>query len=238
VAERCLDKGKVAVRFVVLDFRHVFGMDSSSAMSFVRMKQFASKRGIKLVMASLPDKLDKVLEREEEGIAGEPWLFFPDLDHAMEWCEDRILDSLPPEEGTATPIEEIVLTPAQLRYFTRVEVPPGTELLKQGSPSEELYFIERGTVSILLADDAGRSIRIRTMRSGNVVGEVGMYLDEDRSASVTAVGACTVLRLDRGSLLRMEREAPDAAAAFHRLIAMRLAGSLRNTDATLKALLD
>jgi sulfate permease, SulP family len=91
---------------------------------------------------------------------------------------------------------------------------------------------------VRLTNDHGQSIRLRTMQAGTVVGEMGLYLNEQRSASVVADEPCSVYRLTANALARMEDEAPEVAAAFHRLMARQLAERLRNADQMIKALTD
>jgi len=81
-------------------------------------------------------------------------------------------------------------------------------------------------------------VRLRTMGAGTVVGEMGLYLQQARSASVVADAPTVVHRLTAEALDRMEHSDPAAAAALHRFMAHLLAERLANTNKTLQALLD
>ena len=63
-----------------------------------------------------------------------------------------------------------------------------------------------------------RTMRLRTMNAGTAVGEIGLYLNSRRSATVIAEQPTTVYRLSRDSLLNMERQHPEVAYAFHKLM--------------------
>jgi SulP family sulfate permease len=76
------------------------------------------------------------------------------------------------------------------------------------------------------------------MRAGTLVGEMALYLKETRSASVIADTDCVIFRLGVPDLERMEHEAPELAAAFHRLMARQLAERLRHADHVIQALTD
>ena len=76
------------------------------------------------------------------------------------------------------------------------------------------------------------------MSAGNILGEIGWYLNASRSASVIADSDSVVLSLTRGSLERMEREAPGLAMVFHAHVATLLAERLFETDKTLQAMLE
>jgi len=67
--------------------------------------------------------------------------------------------------------------------------------------------------------DYGKVVRLRTMRSGTVVGELGSYLDRKASASVTADEPCTLFYLQAAKLKGMEEDAHEIASAFHRFLA-------------------
>lgn len=84
--------------------------------------------------------------------------------------------------------------------------------------------------------DNGRIIRLRTICAG-VVGEVGTYLGIPASASIITEGPCRVYYISEASLREMEREDPQAAAAFHKFIAYILAERLIYTNNSLRALI-
>ncbi|MCG6892075.1 MAG: cyclic nucleotide-binding domain-containing protein [Desulfobacteraceae bacterium] len=237
------------LRFALLDFRDVSGIDSSAVISLVKMNQLAVKSGFALVFTHLPDsirtQLDKgrLCELEDRGC-----LDFADTDHGIEWCEDQILIS----EGQQPRKEEIrslaehleewvpgaLEWPKLEKYLQRKEVPEGETLIRQGDIADELFFIESGQVSVSIAASDGESIRIRKMGEGTVVGELGLYLNQARTASVVTKEASVVYRLTRESLKEMEDANPQTAAAFHRFMVRLLAQRLLHTDNTLKRLLE
>jgi SulP family sulfate permease len=61
-------------------------------------------------------------------------------------------------------------------------------------------------------------VRLQTMAGGHVVGEIGFYLGQQRTASVVADEDCVIYRLTREALAQMERDEPQAASALHRII--------------------
>ena len=74
------------------------------------------------------------------------------------------------------------------------------------------------------------------MMAGTVIGEVAMYLDVPRSASVIADTNGVISCLPANALERMERDEPMLAAALHRLLAHYLASRLAGTLRTIEAL--
>ena len=76
-------------RFLVFDFKLVTGINSSAAYSFAQIKRTAQDRGIKLVLVHLPSAAEKAL-RSSEFVSHEVSIV-PELDHALEWCENEII---------------------------------------------------------------------------------------------------------------------------------------------------
>ena len=248
VIARCTETERDPVEVVVFDFRRVSGIDTSAAMSFVKLRQFAEKRSLSLVFAGQNENVTLVLDRAGfVGQEGSIWREEADLDHALEWSENRLLKRLEHETTThprslvadlTEDLEEPVLVARLMSYVELVEVPSGTVLLEQGTAAHDMLILNSGQVTVRLTNDRGQNIRLRTMQAGTVVGEMGLYLNEMRSASVVADEPCSVYRLTANALARMEEEAPQVAAAFHRLMARQLAERLRNADQMIKALTD
>ena len=125
-----------------------------------------------------------------------------------------------------------------LGYFNRMEVEGGECLIRQGDPSDDLFLIEKGQVTAHLEVADRKALRLRTIRAGAIVGELGMILGEERSATVIADRHSTVYRLTKEALLKMESEQPDVAVSFHRFITHLVAERLSNTDKAIKLILD
>ena len=78
-------------------------------------------------------------------------------------------------------------------------------------------------------------LRLRKMRSGTVVGEMGMYMGVPASASVVANGPCSAWHLSLEAMIRLEHDDPRLAAAFHRWIIRILGERLANNNRSLQA---
>ena len=86
---------------------------------------------------------------------------------------------------------------ALLHYLEPRDVAPGEALIQQGQEVADVYFLERGRLTVQFLRPDGGSMRLRTMASGTVVGEVAMYLGGPRTASVVADEPSRVYRLSR-----------------------------------------
>ncbi len=245
-------------RYVLLDFRRVSGLDVSAALSFGRLAQMAASRDLDLVFTDLSPGLQHQLAREMPAAGGPPpWLLFPDLDHGLEWCEDRILSLLQAAEPLPTAAAGpagcegaawfqagpgVLRQPEMMRrvmgYMERLTFERDEVLIRQGEPTKGLYFVDEGQVTIRLEGEAGDSLRLRARGPGTVVGEIGLYLGTPATASVVVEGTCTVYRLSPDALARMEAQAPELASVFHRAMACHLSDRLASTTEIVQALMD
>lgn len=106
----------------------------------------------------------------------------------------------------------------QLARASHVEqLAPGDALVRQGSPSAQLYVILAGSARV---ERDGRSLDRVT--SGDVVGELGVLTDEPRNADVIADTVVEVLSLDRAGLRRTLDQVPGLAWNLLLTVAERL----------------
>ena len=106
-------------RFLVFDFKLVTGINSSAAYSFAQIKRAAHDRGIRLVLVHLPPAAEKAL-RSSEFISQEISIV-PELDHALEWCENEIIAQHQDREGEEASLRD---------WFTEIL---GTETRRPGT---------------------------------------------------------------------------------------------------------
>ena len=122
-----------------------------------------------------------------------------------------------------------------LDYLERLKVEQGETLIQQGDPADSLYFIEEGTMSVQLVTGGTRFVRLKSLGSGTVVGEIGFYLNSPRTASVIADTPAVVYKLTRVALQLMQEKEPGLALAFHEYMARMLSERLQYTTRTLEA---
>jgi SulP family sulfate permease len=247
IRDRAVDVGQSPLSFLVLDFRRVTGLDSSAVLAFVKVHRLAERQGFRLLVSGLSDRVRSQLGRGGSSTALLNEMHaFPDLDHAIQWCEERLLEQeaiaadqprplaalLHDGLGFAADVERL------LPYLEPVDLPVGYELIRQGEPSTDMYLLESGRLTAFFTPVRGDPVRLRTMAPGTVVGDVTMYLGTVRSASVVTEEPSRLYRLTREALKAMERDDPELSGALHgalaRLLARRLTDSLR----TIEALLD
>jgi len=247
ITARLHDQDREPLRFVLLDFTFTSGLDSSVAISFIRMKQIARSGGFLLAFTNVPLELESQLARAGCALSDEDGgsITATSLDYALEWAEDHILDDageLHQEHKTlpellAPVFPEPGLIPLLARVLTRVELPRGRTVFRQGDAPDAMYFIESGTVNVEMALEEGRHLRLKKMGPGAVFGEMGLYTAAPRTATVTTAERCVLHRLPARAMPLLQRKRPDLASAIHRFVVALLADRVATTNATLREVL-
>jgi SulP family sulfate permease len=220
---------------VILDFQEVLGIDSSAVMVLVRLRQFAERENFLLVLSGLPPEVENMLHLG--GVLSkvtETCPVFAELDAALEWCEDRLLDDImSPEEAKHSADEwlarEIGGQDVFRKFASYLETdsyPAGNTLFAQGDTSEFLCLVYSGRVSVVFRTPEGQELRLRSIERHTLVGEMGLYRSVPRGASVVVDQPVVLYRLSRQDLERMEMEAPAVAVAFHRFVIRTLSERL------------
>jgi SulP family sulfate permease len=238
VRQRLQDSNLSELRFLVLDFRLVNGLDSSAVLSFVKIKQLAQKQDFYLVFTALQPiiqqqlKLGECLEPQDTICQ-----LFPDFDRGIEWCENQILETVPWRRRQSLPLAlqldewfpNTDYIAELMDYLEEIDVEAGQFLFRQGEQADSLFIIESGQVSILLTRDSHQDLRVQTSGSGSLVGEMDMFLKQPHPMSAIADVSSTVYCLSSKALSQMQREAPQAAIAFQEAINSLLAERLSQT---------
>jgi SulP family sulfate permease len=246
VNDRLKDWEHETLHFLILDFQHVSALDSSAVFSFVRLQQLAEAHKFYIVFTEVDDQSKIQLERA--GLHdGEEWVcFFPSLDYGMEWCESKLLL----EEGGSTIIRAgslraqlQSLLPARehvdrfMTYLERQEVNQYHIVINRGDSPDSMYFIDSGELTTRLEISKGKFIRLRSQGGGTMVGEMGLFLKQSRTATVVADQPSVLYCLTLDAYNKMMQEDPELAFHLHQWIGRVLSVRLAENNHTLEALL-
>lgn len=227
-------------RFILLDFKRVSGLDSSAVSSFTKMLQLAQSRAFTLLFAGLTPAMERQLAPVlDVAQAQDDPRIFPDLDHAVEWCEEQLLieQQADPAGTTQTLADAAAEFGALAAYMEEQTVVAGEYLIRQGERSQGLYFLHAGRLTARLEYPDGRVVRLRTMQPGVFIGELSLYAGAPASASVLADCPSTVLYLSAAALARLEQDAPAVAATFHKRMAQLSSERLLDATQTMAVLM-
>jgi CRP-like cAMP-binding protein len=117
-----------------------------------------------------------------------------------------------------------------------MDVEAGQILMRTGDGAEDLFFIESGQVTAQLSRPGRAPIRLETTGSGNVVGEIGFYLGQARTADVISDERGTVYRLSLERLKDLESTNPEVASVLHQAVVHLLAERVVRLTHTVQAL--
>jgi CRP-like cAMP-binding protein len=102
---------------------------------------------------------------------------------------------------------------------------PGQRIVLQDEPADAFFFVLEGQAGAYFTDPHGNEVPLRTIETGGYFGEIGLLESGRRTATVKAVGPCTVFRLDADSFQKLLKVPELAVPLLHglsRSLAIRL----------------
>ena len=246
VRKRVSETGRPSPRFIVLDFGHVSGLDSSAVLSFVKMKQLAQANNFVLVLTHLTTAMQGKLEKEMLTHSDAAlWCTFSDMNHGVAWCEEQIIQTgIAPDTEFPSLFQhlgQILPGPGGVEklqaYCEKMLVEAGHVLIRQNQPPSGLFFIETGGAEVQLELNIGQQVRLRKM-TGTIVGEMSQYTGCPATASVIADQSGVIYFLSNEKLEEMENKDPNLASALHKFVAQLLSERLTDSNHVVEALLE
>ncbi len=227
-------------RDLVLDFSHVDSADSSAALTFTKIAQMAAANQVRLVVCGLGPGTQAAFAE-----AGTTAIIRPTLDLALDEAEEGLLLSQghDPAATHETMEEWMSRELGDARHWRALEpllvrrtLKNGETLMAQGDASDEgLYLIEKGRLAVRLPNH-GVGQRLASLMGGTMVGEMALYDQAPRSASVVAERRSVVWALARDAVEKLHATAPDTAMQFHAFVMRTMAERVRQANAAVAAL--
>ncbi|MHC1751600.1 SulP family inorganic anion transporter [Humidesulfovibrio sp.] len=233
--------------FLIIDFTDVDGFDSSAVNSFIRMVQRCTAADCQPVFAAAPAELEEQFRRAAP-IEARSVRFLPDLDRALEHCEDALLareqcrlDALNKDGGhgglfdlavddTLRHLEEeerfealVERLEPQLVHKT---LKAGDALVRQGELLDGAYLLVSGQAEELRHGPEAEPKRLRSLVPGSVAGRIATPQELAAPGDIVARTDCRFAFLSMQSLRELETTDAQAALAFHRLYSGRLEARL------------
>ncbi|HKJ21772.1 MAG TPA: cyclic nucleotide-binding domain-containing protein [Gammaproteobacteria bacterium] len=111
---------------------------------------------------------------------------------------------------------------------------PNTTVFSEGDRGRDVYLIVKGTVRVQgsVDLDAKRQIRpgFSDLGEGEVFGELALFDNHPRSASVSTVTACDLIAIDGDQLMQFLDTHPDLGYPLFKALILILVGRLRQAD--------
>lgn len=110
--------------------------------------------------------------------------------------------------------------------------PPGAAVVVEGETGDAMYVVQSGTVEAVKMMN-GEEVQLEVIGPGGFFGEMALFQDQRRAATVRALDEARVLTIDKRTLLRRMKEDP----LLGYQILVHLADRVRDLDDRLRAAL-
>ncbi|WP_374249189.1 cAMP-activated global transcriptional regulator CRP [Thermomonas sp.] len=126
-----------------------------------------------------------------------------------------------PKPALQRPSNPLGADPATIERFIanchRRKYPARTEVFHPGDPAGTLYYIISGSVSIIAREDDGRELVLGYIGSGEFVGEMGLFVQNDqRGVALRTRTVCELAEISYERLLTLlTAQANDATRLLH-----------------------
>jgi SulP family sulfate permease len=224
---------------LLLELRRITEIDSTGGRILGDIDTALGARGIKLALVlsgrtETAARLADIFRRDR---------FFPDIDRAIEWAEDELLQNAGNGPSLQFPLDRLPLlrdfTPDQVErlhaWLEPVAWPAGHVVFRHGDPGSALYLVTRGQASVHLVHDDG-DIRLVTFAAGAVFGELALLDRGPRSATITVDQDLTGFGLSEASFSELCQKQPDVAIKLLSALGRELSVRIRYANMTIQQL--
>ena len=237
-------------KYVLLDMRRVQSLDYTAAN---RLKQILGRikeqKGY-LIFTSVPLNVlsgqNVKVYLEHLGLfETENLKFFDDLDFALEWVEEEILLEAKVIDDTRTlelkGIELFANFPEKALHtlascLVEKKYEKNETIFNMNEDGDEIYFVRKGNVKIVLPLAGGGSHHLVTISKGSFFGDMAFLDKRKRSANALAGDEVQLYELSRKKFDEINVRHPEIAGQFFEKLAFVIANRLRLSDMELKAL--
>lgn len=105
-----------------------------------------------------------------------------------------------------------------------VEIAGGETVMRQGEAGDSMYIAVSGRLRAYVSDGDSAPRMVREIARGQVVGEMSLYTDAPRLATVVAIRDSVLVRLPKSAFLDLLASSAQVSLALTRLIIHRLQG--------------
>ncbi|MCI0507486.1 MAG: glutaminase A [Gammaproteobacteria bacterium] len=204
--------------YVILDLRRVSSMDAAAAQLIVWLVETMHENGKYLYLTGTIDKyaVTKYIKSRLSKVDALQVLSFKEMDSALEWCEDQLLqeagisnaDMLEVEFNNHPMCDNLDEEEKQylkdLVKFRRYN--NGEYICREGDTGELLFFILKGSVNVNLPLDNGKQQCVARFSAGGSFGEQAIVENSRRSADILAECDVICTELNTNELFQQTSE--------------------------------
>ena len=115
-----------------------------------------------------------------------------------------------------------------LAHCNRRRFPARSTIIHAGDKGESLFYIVKGSVTVLIEDDEGKEMIVAYLNAGDFFGEMGLFKpDERRSAWVRAKTECHVAEISYARFREITERQPEILFELGSQMAERLRSTTR-----------
>lgn len=243
---------KIPLKYIVMDFQNVNGFDSSALNSFERIRQYTQDNNISLVFVNITTGLKKQFEKSN--FTSDRINFFGNLDHGLEWCENKIIESEATpsrskrDEIFESTFDDIDKALEQMENFERllslmdpclqqIHIKKGQFLFQKGEPIQGFYFIKSGQVSIMMDQEENNPTRLREMGPGNIIGQWDEGEGNRVIPSVKIQKSGEIFYLSTAGLGMLEKNDLELSFKFYKYMTQNLSERLSKSNNIIQGLI-
>jgi CRP/FNR family cyclic AMP-dependent transcriptional regulator len=118
---------------------------------------------------------------------------------------------------------------AFLEHCERISMKSSAAVFRQGDPSEDLYLILDGSVSVIVDDieDPEQEMVVSYLNPGEFFGEMGLFGEEHRTANLVTRTPCEFGHISYQDFHAIRQQFPDVLYALTTQIGQRLKNTTR-----------
>jgi SulP family sulfate permease len=237
-------------KYLIVDLRRVQSLDVTAAHNLELVRDMMKDRQGELILSGVPRQLtggqDVASFLGDAGLTGDRAVrMFGELDDALEWTEERALESAQLEKSQKPALSltdfsvfagraeetlaELETCMEQRRYQG------GESIFRAGDSGDELFFVRRGAARIVLPIGALQH-HLATFRRGDFFGEMSFLDRQPRSADAVAERETDLYVLSRKRFDTLAENHRKLAQNVLAGLATTLAHRLRHTNSELRTL--
>jgi len=105
-------------------------------------------------------------------------------------------------------------------------------ILRAGTPADKLYYLIKGSASVIDSDEDGNEIILAYLNAGDFIGELGLfYRSNERTANIRARTNCTLAEIEYTKLRQLfENQLREQHAHILNAVGLQLAQRLLQTS--------
>lgn len=128
----------------------------------------------------------------------------------------QVLSKLPIFHDLSEEELQLLLAGSRLLSFA-----PGEAVVREGDGGDSLYCLIEGVVDVIKTIAGERQQQIRQLHAGEVFGEMTLFLDSPRSATVRTASECQLLEVERAVVCKVLERNPALLETMALLVSQR-----------------